>query len=508
MHLKRFTSALYGRMIALAAVLVAVIGGAPFEWWLFNRQRRRQDFGIKLPSFFGHLFSRRFWASEFGAVALWPKLVEQHAEQKREADAILAAAAEQETGLTDEQREKLTTLNASMDTLEGDIKIARGASRDALQLPAINDQATLTDEQKAALGQVDPDKLPTPFKSLGQQLVAVMQAGQNPHATDQRLLDIQAAALGLNEGVPSAGGFLVQTDFSAELLKAVYATGVLPGKTSKRPIGANANGMKINAIDETSRADGSRQGGVQAYWTSEAGALTSSKPTFRQIELTLNKLTGLYYATDEELKDAPNLEANVTEFFSEEFGFKLDDAIVRGSGAGQPLGFLAHAGTVSVAKEAGQAGATIKAENVQKMFARMLARSLGNAEWYINQACWPQLFQLAQVVGVGGVPIFLPPGGLSAAPFGTLLGRPITPIEQCSALGTVGDIMLADLSQYIMIEKGGLEAASSMHVQFLTDEMTFRFILRTDGQPKRNAALTPFKGSDTLSAFVTLATRA
>ena len=442
--------------------------------------------------------------------ALWPKLVEQHAEQKREADTILKAAEAQESGLTDEQRESLAKLNAGMDQLEADIKEARAASARDLNLPAIADPASLTDDQKAALNQPDPDKLPTPFKSLGQYLTAVMQAGQNPHATDQRLLDIQAAALGLNEGVPSAGGFLVQTDFAAELLRAVYATGVLPGRTDRRPVSANANGMKINAIDETSRVDGSRQGGVQAYWTGEAGSLTSSKPTFRQIELNLQKLTGLYYATDEELKDAPNLEANVTAFFAEEFGFKLDDAIVRGSGAGQPLGFLGHAGTVSVAKEAGQAAATIKAENVQKMFSRVLPRSLGNAEWYINQACWPQLFQLAQVVGVGGVPIFLPPGGLSAAPFGALLGRPITPIEQCSALGTVGDIMLADLSQYIMIEKGGIEAASSMHVQFLTDEMTFRFILRTDGQPKRNAVLTPFKGGsgDTLSAFVTLATRA
>jgi HK97 family phage major capsid protein len=451
--------------------------------------------------------------------ALWQILVEERAAKKREADAIVTASETRlgeakangespDSAFTDEERTKLTALRKRLDQLdEEDIPNARAAARADLNLPAINDPAALSEEQKAALGQADADKLPTPFKSLGQQLVSVMQAGQNPHATDQRLLDIQAAALGLNEGVPSAGGFLVQTDFAAELLKAVYATGILPGKTDRRPVSENANGMKINAIDETSRVDGSRQGGVQVYWTGEAGAFTSSKPTFRQIELTLNKLSGLYYATDEELRDTSNLEANVTAFFSEEFGFKLDDAIVRGSGAGQPLGFLGHAGTVSVAKETTQDAATILAENIQKMFSRLLPRSLGNAEWYINQACWPQLFQLAQAVGVGGVPVFLPPGGLSAAPFGTLLGRPITPIEHCAALGTVGDIMLADLSQYLMIEKGGLEAASSMHVQFLTDEMTFRFILRTDGQPKRNSVLTPYKGSDTLSAFVTLATR-
>ena len=43
----------------------------------------------------------------------------------------------------------------------------------------------------------------------------------------------------------------------------------------------------------------------------------------------------------------------------------------------------------------------------------------------------------------------MPPGGLSGQPYGTLLGRPVIPIEQCSTLGTVGDIILADLKQFI-----------------------------------------------------------
>jgi hypothetical protein len=48
----------------------------------------------------------------------------------------------------------------------------------------------------------------------------------------------------------------------------------------------------------------------------------------------------------------------------------------------------------------------------------------------------------------------------------------------------------------------------SVHVAFLTDESIFRFIYRVDGQPIWNAALTPFKGSNTLSPFVVLAARA
>jgi HK97 family phage major capsid protein len=81
-------------------------------------------------------------------------------------------------------------------------------------------------------------------------------------------------------------------------------------------------------------------------------------------------------------------------------------------------------------------------------------------------------------------------------------------VEHASTLGTVGDIALVDLSQYLLIDKGGMNSASSIHVRFLNDEMTFKFTLRIDGQPIWNSALTPAKGSNTQSPFVVLATRA
>jgi len=91
-----------------------------------------------------------------------------------------------------------------------------------------------------------------------------------------------------------------------------------------------------------------------------------------------------------------------------------------------------------------------------------------------------------------------------------LLGRPIIPVEYASTLGTVGDIILADLSNgYILAEKGGIQADMSIHVQFVYDESVFRFVLRVDGQPVRATALTPYKGGAnyTQSHFVALETR-
>ena len=108
---------------------------------------------------------------------------------------------------------------------------------------------------------------------------------------------------------------------------------------------------------------------------------------------------------------------------------------------------------------------------------------------------------------VGGAPIYMPAGGLSGAQFDTLFGRPIVPIEQAEALGTKGDILLLDLGEYLLIRKGALETAESIHVRFLYGENTFRFTYRINGAPAWKTALTPYKGSATQSPFITLDTR-
>lgn len=348
--------------------------------------------------------------------------------------------------------------------------------------------------------QNEPIKDEKRFNSFGEQLMAVYRAAAPDGKVDTRLTT--RAALGLNESVPSDGGFLVQKDFVSELLKRTYETGILASRVRRIPISTNSNGLKINAVDETSRANGSRWGGVQTYWENEAEQLMASKPKFRTMDLSLKKLTGLCYATDELLQDAAALESVIMQAFAEEFGFKIDDAIINGTGSGQPLGILNSDALVKVSKDNGQTD-VITVENLLNMWARLWARSRSNAVWFVNQELEPILYTLK----VGDKPVYIPAGGLSEAPYATLLGRPVVPIEQCSQVGEVGDIILADMSQYVLIDKGGINAASSIHVRFLYDENVFRFIYRVDGQPLWNKPLMPYKGSGAISPFVALAKR-
>jgi len=223
---------------------------------------------------------------------------------------------------------------------------------------------------------------------------------------------------------------------------------------------------------------------------------------------------GLNYATSEVLADASALQGITTQGFGEEFAFMIDDAIINGTGAGMPLGVRNCAALKSTTIEAGQDADTVVAENIASMWNNMPAKNRLKAKWYIIQDVEPQLFKMGYKMGTAAIPVFMPPaaagsGGLIGSQNGTLFNRPIQTIEQCQALGDEGDILFLDLSQYLIIEKsGGLNSAASMHVQFLTDQMAFRFTYRLDGQPLWHNTITAYNSGATRSPYVTLAVRA
>jgi HK97 family phage major capsid protein len=372
--------------------------------------------------------------------------------------------------------------------------------------------------------EVVKDEADQPFGNFGEQLQAIRKAGYAGSAIReprlkrciQGALDpVTKAPTGAGETVPSDGAFLVAQEFIPTLINRMYNTSIVFQKCAKQIVGANFNGFKIPAIDETSRADGSRFGGVQAYWGAEAASITASKPKFRQISVELQKLFALCYVTDELLEDSVALEGYVNTWFPQEFGFKLDDAIINGDGAGKPLGILNSPGRVTVSKETNQIAATLVTNNILKMFRRLWGPSVANAVWFVNQNTIDQLATLTIPIGTAGAlanlfqfPVTAGAAMQGGGQFGTMLGKPVIAIEQAASVGTEGDVIFADLSQYIVGDKGGLNSATSIHVAFTTDQTAFRFIYRVNGEPVWHQALTPYKGtSDTLSPYVTLQTR-
>lgn len=378
-------------------------------------------------------------------------------------------------------------------------------------------------------------------KGFAQQLQAVARAertGQiDPRLTgtfgDFDARGVFQAAGGsdgaMNEGVPSEGGFLVGTDTSEKIYQRTYLTGEITRRCQRQPISANSNRMKLRIVDEDSRADGSRMGGVIAFWANEADTFMYSKPKFREIELFLNKLTALVFATDELLADAVALEAWIMNNMPTELAFRVEDALFLGSGVGQPAGIFNSAAFLSLSP--GNTANVVTGTDVEAMWARFWHPGLKNhiaaqtsanltpagtaqlpaAAWFIDQSVIPQLFSMQAGTGAGPAVILLyhPPGDNPLyGPYGQLLGLPVIPTEHNAVLGTVGDIVLADMSQVLLADKGAPEVAASMHVRFVQGEMAFRFTYRVDGQTTWKKPLTPKNGGPTLSPFIGLASGA
>lgn len=448
-------------------------------------------------------------------------LAQQIASKVDAAKAIHALAAKENRDLT---AEELAQANAHLD------------AADALKATAASEQAASEAQAAAAarlasadadLAKPQPRRLAatsaTPlvareavlddpargFKSFGDFALEILDCGPSRSAIDSNQRLRAAVGTGMTQGVTAEGGVLVPPAFSKVIWDgARQKSESMLGYCDVQPIDPGVESVTIPAIAETSRATGSRWGGVRGYWKSELSAMTESRPKMRDVKIEPKELYVLGYVSDKLLRNAPGTASSIlATAAADEINFLIGDSVFNGDGAGKPVGVISHASTVSVAKETGQVAATIVKANIDKMWARCHANWRNNAVWFVNQACEPELENLSMVVGTGGVPVYLPAGGVADTPNARLKGRPVVVVEYCQALGTKGDIVLADLKSYLVGLRGMVDQASSMHLKFDYAQTAFRFIFEVDGQPWMASPITPFKGSATLSPVVALDTR-
>jgi HK97 family phage major capsid protein len=302
--------------------------------------------------------------------------------------------------------------------------------------------------------------------------------------------------------VPGDGGFLVPEEFRATLLELALESALVRPRATVIPM--TALKLRIPMIDSSTNV-GQVHGGMVAYWTEESAELVESQAKFGSVLLEAQKLTGLSAVPNELMMDAPGFAAFVERAWPSAIRFFEDIAYIRGSGVGEPLGFLGagNTGAIEVAEFGAQAVNTIVAGNIYEMASRMLPTSYGNSVWLISHDAMPQIFTLA---AADNSPVFI--SNIAGSWPVTILGRPVIFTEKTVKLGTRGDIALVDLSYYLIGDRMQMQMARSEHARFTRDQTMFRIIQRTDGRPWLNSPITPANGSTaTLSPFIELITR-
>lgn len=308
-----------------------------------------------------------------------------------------------------------------------------------------------------------------------------------------------------SSGAPADGGFLIPETLRAQLLSVALETAIVRPRATVIPMETLRVPMPI--IDSTTN-NGSVFGGIICYWGEEGGPLTESSAKFGRVVLDAKKLTGYAAIPNELMADASAMGGFFNARFPQAMSFFEDRAFMKGTGVGEPLGWLNCDAAIIAAAIGGQGANTIAYENLVAMFSRMLPTSLNTAVWIASIDTLPQLATMALSVGTGGAPVWLgggsPVGGAAAASPMSILGRPVFFTEKASTLGTTGDISFVDLSYYLIGDRQAMSVDESPHYLFGNDKVAFRVIERVDGRPWLQSAITPENGGPTLSPFVQL----
>ena len=377
---------------------------------------------------------------------------------------------------------------------------ARKSVPASLKTKDVSNMATRSATTERTIG--GPAALPA-FTNFGDFARAVAKAATATGEVDRRLV---RAPTGSGELTQPGGGFLVPTTLlDGGPIESIFADSVLMKEVDYRETDKPIADARIPGVDETSRATGSRNGGVVSFWLPEEGnAITPSVSKTRNIAFAAHKLVVAIIASAELVSDAPLLESHLREVIKSEFGYQADAAILSGAEtAGQPMGILNSPALVSVAKQAGQATQTIVKENIDAMWSVMPGVLRRRAIW----ACNPDVELQLNRMTIGGEQSNLyAPAGSAGDTTPRLKGRPLFVTEANPVLGQFGDIVLFDPQSYLMLANP-MKFALSMDARWNNNECVFRITYRVDGKPKWSAPISPANGGQKLSPFVALAAR-
>lgn len=291
------------------------------------------------------------------------------------------------------------------------------------------------------------------------------------------------------EGVPSSGGFSVP-----EPLAAKWLDDSLPNETI-RPRATvwsmESATRKVAGWDGADQSGGSYYGGFEMEFLTEEGTGNKQTGKLRAIELAAKKGAIFVDASAEVIEDGLGFESQLEMAVKKSLSLGMDYYFLQGNGAGQPLGVLSSPGVVTVTKEAGQDADTIVYENLAKMFARMYPAGRSSAVWIANETAIPSLLMTSLAVGTGGGPVNL--FQTNSGEF-NIFGRPVIFTPNLPAVGDTGDILFVDLRQYAIGIRRDMRIEKSNIPGWTQDLVSFRVIVRFDGQGTWSDVITPRNG--------------
>ena len=356
--------------------------------------------------------------------------------------------------------------------------------------------ASLEDEQRKVVNEphkpnigIVIDRSKEPIESLAHAIYLMRF-----EPDDKRLREYREQSMGIGE----KGGFMVPPQWSGDLLSIAPQAAVIRQRATVIPAGTPPDSaITMPALDQTAAQN--MYGGVSVSWTAEGGTKAETDLNLKEVTLTPQELAGHIVVTDKLLRNWGAADAMLKKQLGLALIAAQENAFLSGNGASKPIGILDAACTATISYARAGAGAIAFAD-VRGMYARL--KFGGSPVWIGSQTILPQLMAM---VDAGSNSVWLPNKDIIGPVAGTLFGIPLILYDRSPALGTKGDLVLADFSYYLIKDGSGPFIDASPHVYFTNNKTVIKIFTNVDGQPWLTAPI-PLEGSaaNTVSPFVVL----
>jgi HK97 family phage major capsid protein len=295
---------------------------------------------------------------------------------------------------------------------------------------------------------------------------------------------------GFAERDPAAGGFLVPETLRSQVL--AYVTGaVVRQQAMVLPMASMT--LPVPYLDNPSQESGSQAlGGMTFAWPAEGAAITPSNPEFGRAMLEARKAAAYLQNVPGELVDdaAGALGDFLARVIALGYSWFEDDAFIGGSGTGEPQGLISAPCAVGIDRTTSNAVTFLDVVAMLKSLhpaAKQAGMTPGitSTAWLLSAAAFDQILEL--YYNPSGTEVVPPSGwfslgdGYQVGP--SLLGLPLRVTDHQPALGTTGDVVLADLSNYLIGDRMEMTVELSRKGGgFASDATNFRVRSRLDGR--------------------------
>lgn len=294
----------------------------------------------------------------------------------------------------------------------------------------------------------------------------------------------------VNEGNNVEGGYLVEPDFRAEIIKDIVE--ISPIQANVRTI--QTSGREVRAPKRDTE--------MEAFYTGERQQIQKTKETYSRPSIPVNKIAAIVDVTDEELMDASfDLQSEFRMGFAEQFAKRANNALLRGDSIDKPSGILLNS---ILQANAFKNGATfgLNASKLLQLQYQVKTGYLKNSKYYANRQTISQMRVLKDLDGR-----FQWDPGLNGGQTPTFAGFPLvetpdmaqsweTAPEYAADTDALKDftLMFGDLSRlYWLVERTQMTISRNPFILEETDEVRFTAKMRHGGQVVRPEAAVLFK---------------